>query len=153
MAGRGHPLGPTRASPPGDLDHHAYTAGPSSALLLSLEAIGLFEEITTPQGTILFREGDIADANYILATGSVDITVGERRLARLAPGETFGMGYDADQPRPATATAALGLPAPRAAAGKLAPLQRDPARHRPGAGAPAGPQPRDPARSQAGRTL
>ena len=71
------------------------------------EAIGLFDEITAPQGTVLFREGDIADANYILATGSVDITVGERRLARLAPGETFGMGYDADQPRPATATAAL----------------------------------------------
>jgi CRP-like cAMP-binding protein len=71
------------------------------------EAIGLFEEITAPQGTALFRQGDSADAIYILATGSVDITIGERRLARLAPGETFGMAYDADQPRAATATAAL----------------------------------------------
>jgi NTE family protein len=71
------------------------------------EAIGLFEEITAPQGTVLFREGDIADANYILAAGSVDMTVGERRLARLAPGETFGLAHDENQPRAATATAAL----------------------------------------------
>jgi NTE family protein len=71
------------------------------------EAIGLFDEIGVPQGTVLFREGERADAIYLLATGSVDITVGERRLVRLPPGETFGMAYDAEQPRAATATAAL----------------------------------------------
>jgi NTE family protein len=71
------------------------------------EAIALFEEIAVPQATVLFREGETLDAGYLLVEGSVDISIDGRRLARLAPGESFGVPSYAGQPRLATATAAL----------------------------------------------
>jgi len=67
----------------------------------------LFEEVTVPQGAVIFREGDTADATYILAEGAVDVSVGDRKLARLAPGETLGTALATDDHRRATATAAI----------------------------------------------
>jgi EAL domain-containing protein (putative c-di-GMP-specific phosphodiesterase class I) len=61
-----------------------------------------------PAGRLLFNEGHVADAAYIIETGAVEIFVefaGERtRLAVLGPGEIFGeMALVDDAPRSAAA--------------------------------------------------
>ena len=83
-----------------------------------LEATGLFaaaprpvlerlagetREIAVSSGTVLIREGDPADALYVLKTGSVEVLSGARRLAALPAGSWFGeLGLLEGIPRTAT---------------------------------------------------
>ncbi|MGI9592296.1 MAG: patatin-like phospholipase family protein [Myxococcota bacterium] len=71
------------------------------------EAAGLFDETTLRQGEVIFREGDAEDASYLLVEGAVDISLGDRTLARLAPGEAFGLAFGSNEARRVTATAAI----------------------------------------------
>jgi CRP-like cAMP-binding protein len=41
-------------------------------------------------GETLIREGDRAEALFVIATGVADVTVGTRSVHRLIPGETLG---------------------------------------------------------------
>jgi len=69
------------------------------------------ERVSVPGGEVLFEEGQIADALYILVSGALGISVRnhegeERRLARIFPPETIGeMALISDAPRSATVTA------------------------------------------------
>lgn len=69
------------------------------------------ERIILPSGEILFREGDPADALYMLVSGALGVSVhghhGEqRRIARIFPPETIGeMALISNAPRSATAVA------------------------------------------------
>ena len=47
------------------------------------EAAALFEEMVVPQGTVLFRQGEVADALYLLVTGAVDLSIDDHALTRL----------------------------------------------------------------------
>jgi len=83
-----------------------------------LEATGLFaaaprpvlerlagetREIAVSSGNVLIREGDPADALYVLKTGSVEVLSGARRLAALPAGSWFGeLGLLEGIPRTAT---------------------------------------------------
>jgi hypothetical protein len=83
-----------------------------------LEATGLFaaaprpvlerlagetREIAVSSGNVLIREGDPADALYVLKTGSVEVRSGARRLAALPAGSWFGeLGLLEGIPRTAT---------------------------------------------------
>lgn len=83
-----------------------------------LEATGLFaaaprpvlerlagetREIAVSSGKVLIREGDPADALYVLKTGSVEVLSGARRLAALPAGSWFGeLGLLEGIPRTAT---------------------------------------------------
>ncbi len=54
----------------------------------------------------IFREGDKAEALYVIETGRVEIQAGRRVLAILGPGEFFGeMSLLDPSPRSATAVA------------------------------------------------
>ena len=75
-----------------------------------LEKIMSVTEIKTfKQDEVLFREGDAADALYIIADGRVRMSkqvanIGEEALSILQPGEFFGeMGLLDDSPRSADA--------------------------------------------------
>jgi NTE family protein len=69
------------------------------------------ERISVPGGAVLFREGDPADAVYLLVSGSMGVSVvddrgHERRLARVFPPETIGeMALISNAPRSATVLA------------------------------------------------
>lgn len=63
-------------------------------------------------GQVIFRQGDKADAAFVIESGAVDITVdrddGPRLLARREAGEIFGeMAIVSGRPRSATATVAV----------------------------------------------
>ena len=63
-------------------------------------------EITAATGETLIRQGDPADALYILETGAVVVRVGDRDLATLGPGSWFGeIGLLEGVPRTATVAA------------------------------------------------
>jgi CRP-like cAMP-binding protein len=74
-------------------------------------AAGL-EKITVPAGTVVFREGELGDALYIVLSGTIQLTrhalSGEERLlAQLGPAEHFGeLAVFEPCPRTETATAA-----------------------------------------------
>jgi hypothetical protein len=55
---------------------------------------GLLRRQTVPGGTVIVRQGDLADRFYILAHGEVEVVHeeagGERRVAVLQPGQFFG---------------------------------------------------------------
>jgi NTE family protein len=95
------------------LSPQAYQTLFASALLRDLpyhargEAAALFEEVSVAQGTVLLQEGQPSDAFYILVTGAVDITIGDTRVLRLAPGESIGQTMTPDQPLMGSAIAAL----------------------------------------------
>jgi len=58
-----------------------------------------------PPGAQLFAEGDPADAFYLLRAGSVEVRIGEQRVARLLAGSTFGeRGLNGDGEGRRTAT-------------------------------------------------
>jgi carbon-monoxide dehydrogenase iron sulfur subunit len=77
----------------------------------SLTAIEeLLAEKTCPEGTVIFAEGDPADALYVIVRGGVQVSKRmqsgrEVPLTHLGPGDVFGeMGVIEDQPRMATVT-------------------------------------------------
>jgi CRP-like cAMP-binding protein len=60
-----------------------------SPLRTLVEAVA--ESRSHPPGEIIFREGDVADAMYVVAHGSVDIVIGEETvIATRHAGEEFG---------------------------------------------------------------
>ncbi|GEO82989.1 Crp/Fnr family transcriptional regulator [Pararhodospirillum oryzae] len=72
-----------------------------------------FTRQSFPDGTVLFREGDAADAAYMVESGVVEMVVrcvdgSERIIGTVGPGEMFGeMGLIDDRPRMATARVAM----------------------------------------------
>ena len=82
-----------RSLPPEDLEHLSHSVGRSRH----------------QSGTILFLEGDVGDAAYIVVTGAVDLVLeslegAQLMLQRVDPGGYFGeMALLDDQPRSATA--------------------------------------------------
>ena len=76
-----------------------------------LELQAEIQRVVLPGGEILFREGDPADALYMLVSGALGVSVqgdhGEqRRIARISPPETIGeMALISNAPRSATVTA------------------------------------------------
>jgi len=59
---------------------------------------------------VIFREGDKAEALFVIETGRVEIHGGHRVLAILGPGEFFGeMSLIDPSPRSATAVAATDV--------------------------------------------
>ena len=62
------------------------------------------------QGEIIFREGDPATELYVIKSGRVDITTGNRLLATLDDNGIFGeMAFIDKTPRSATVTAATDV--------------------------------------------
>jgi CRP-like cAMP-binding protein len=77
---------------------------------------GLATEASIPAGTAVVREGDTADAVYVLAEGEVDVTArgeaepGEQTIRHMTAPSYFGeIGVLARIPRTATVTATTGL--------------------------------------------
>ena len=63
-------------------------------------------EVRFTAGDVLMREGDESDLFYVIETGLVEVTQGNRVLRREGPGEYFGeIGLLRDVPRTATITA------------------------------------------------
>lgn len=61
---------------------------------------------TFRSGEPIFREGDAADCLYVVREGEVDITLGNRLLKALGPGDIFGeMALIDGSPRSASAVA------------------------------------------------
>ncbi len=66
------------------------------------------DAITVPAGTVLVREGDEADALYIVVTGRFSVAVGANLepVAEIGKGATIGeIAFFAGGPRTATCTA------------------------------------------------
>ena len=62
------------------------------------------------QGEVIFREGDKASELYVIKSGQVDITSGNRHLATLGDNGIFGeMALIDKEPRSATVTAATDV--------------------------------------------
>ena len=65
------------------------------------------DEIALPAGTVLLREGQRADAVYLLASGFLDVSVGGAYVALVRPGSVVGeTGVLGHRPRGATVIAA-----------------------------------------------
>jgi CRP-like cAMP-binding protein len=62
-------------------------------------------------GQVVFLQGSVADAFYVIHTGKVDVEVDGVRVATLLQGETFGeLGLDNNTTRSATIRASAGVP-------------------------------------------
>ncbi len=99
------------------LDHHL--TEPEG--LAVLRTIGMFEpvqpsvleeiahrleSVTLTAGTVVVREGDVADRFYVIADGEVEVTHGEVFVRREGAGDFFGeIGLLRNVPRTATVTA------------------------------------------------
>jgi CRP-like cAMP-binding protein len=77
---------------------------------------GLAAEVSIPAGTAVVREGDIADAVYVLAEGEVEVRAhgeagsGEQTIRHMTAPSYFGeIGVLARMPRTATVTAVTDL--------------------------------------------
>jgi CRP-like cAMP-binding protein len=58
------------------------------------------------KGDVIFREGDVGDCLYVIREGAVDITLGNRVLKLMQPGDIFGeMSLIDGEPRSANAVA------------------------------------------------
>jgi MFS family permease len=85
----------------------------------SLETLAAkLAEVRHSAGETVFRQGDYGDRYYLIADGTVDVTVDGQRTRSLGPGEGFGeIALLRDVPRTATVTAASDV--------KLYALERD----------------------------
>jgi MFS family permease len=64
------------------------------------------DEVHVPAGTVILREGAESDLFYVIESGQVQVTQGERTLRTEGPGDYFGeIGLLRDVPRTATITA------------------------------------------------
>lgn len=71
------------------------------------EVASLVRARTLPKGKVLFREGDAADACYLLRSGAIAVNRDGKEIDRLGPGDACGMIAILDQlPREATAVTA-----------------------------------------------
>jgi MFS family permease len=87
-------------------------------LVTAEQLAGRLAEVTTRPGEVVVAEGEPGDRFYIVEAGSVEVTVGGRRVAELGPGDWFGeIALVRDVPRTATVTATTEL--------ILAALERD----------------------------
>lgn len=65
-------------------------------------------EVRVPSGEVIVREGEEADAFYVLAEGLAHASVGGERVGTVKPGTAFGeVALLDDGPRSATVTTAL----------------------------------------------
>ena len=65
------------------------------------------EEIPVAKDTVLFKEGEIGDAMYVIVDGKIAVHKGERQIATLAKWDCLGeMALLDEEPRSADATAA-----------------------------------------------
>jgi NTE family protein len=63
----------------------------------------LFREISLPSGAVLFQEGDVGAALYVIVSGELEVVASGRPVARLGPGELVGeMALLTGAPRSAT---------------------------------------------------
>ncbi len=71
------------------------------------EVAALVRARTLPKRHVLFREGDRADACYLLRSGAIAVSRNDEEIDRLGPGDACGMLAILDQlPREATAVTA-----------------------------------------------
>lgn len=75
------------------------------------QVYGLFEEKEYPAGAALYKEGDPADALYVMLEGRVEVSRGGRVLGENGPGASVGeMGvFRHAQQRSATVTCATAV--------------------------------------------
>jgi CRP-like cAMP-binding protein len=63
-------------------------------------------DVAVHAGETIVREGDPADAAYVIVTGTFGVTIGGELRRRLGPGDLFGeRGLLLEAPRSATVTA------------------------------------------------
>ena len=64
------------------------------------------ERIDAPAGTVIVREGDMGDRLFVIDEGVLSVSIEERRIRQLGPGEFFGeIALLRDVPRTASVTA------------------------------------------------
>ena len=90
------------------------------------------DRVSYPEGEILFRQGDDADAAYIVISGNADVLVSadgggkESKVAELGPNSFVGdMAILCDNPRTATVQANEGLDALRIKKEHMMDMMRD----------------------------
>lgn len=54
------------------------------------QVASLADEADLPKGSVLCREGERADAAYVIVAGTAEVTTEGRYLARLGPGDVVG---------------------------------------------------------------
>ncbi|MGZ8639598.1 MAG: MFS transporter [Actinomycetota bacterium] len=102
----------------GTVDAAAMAPGPGLALLRSVRIFAPLPEHVAEQlswhliplpvaaGTVVIREGDAGDRYYLVAEGTLAVTVGAETRRELGPGSSFGeIALLRDVPRTATVTA------------------------------------------------
>ena len=100
------------------VDARAVAPGPELALLRSIPIFAPLAEhvaeqlswslipMEVPAGTVVIREGDAGDRFYLVAEGTLAVTVGHEPRRELGPGSSFGeIALLRDVPRTATVTA------------------------------------------------
>jgi MFS family permease len=100
------------------VDAGAVLPGPELALLRSVgifaplpehvaeQLSGRLIPVEVPAGTVVIREGDAGDRYYLVAEGTLAVTVGAEPRRELGPGTSFGeIALLRDVPRTATVTA------------------------------------------------
>ena len=65
--------------------------------------MGALKKRTCPAGNVVIKQGDPGDAFYMISSGKVEVTAGNKVIATRSPGEFFGEGaLLSDGPRGAT---------------------------------------------------
>jgi CRP-like cAMP-binding protein len=100
------------------VDAGAVVPGPELAMLRSIPIFAPLPEhvaeqlswhltaLEVPAGAVVIREGDAGDRYYVVAQGTLAVTVGAEAKRELGPGSSFGeIALLRDVPRTATVTA------------------------------------------------